>query len=443
VPPSFFPGVPMKTLASVAVVIVLGPAVALAQQPPAQPDALIRLANEQLRRIEALEVRVSALQEEVKALRAQPGTPPAPVPVAIDDNVLVDHALGGEQPDDPQMEGPASDLPSAIDLDAYGSLRALVALDSEGQREVRNNGSRVGVRGEKMLIEGVQAFARAELGINMVANDRAILSGGDPGAPIGQGSQAVSSRLGFVGVDTDFGSFAWGKQWSAYYDVAEFADQFQIWSGSANGAFAAGTDGGIAGTGRAERAIQYREARGPFSVAVQMQSRTGSPNDRAWADAWGASTVIGQADGLSVGAAYNEVRDGIESPGPNDSQLGDKAGIFGVRYRHTRWYAAVTYSLTEKHEIDDLGRRFDGRGLELALRVPLHDRFWVEGGYNDLQTRRDHPGDFRIRFGVANAVYVFGPASRVFAGLKFEGSRNSDGSSRGNSAFGAGLNFTF
>jgi len=31
----------------------------------------------------------------------------------------------------------------------------------------------------------------------------------------------------------------------------------------------------------------------------------------------------------------------------------------------------------------------------------------------------------------------------VFAGLKFEGSRNSDGSSRGNSAFGAGLNFTF
>lgn len=433
----------MRTFASIVVAIVIGPAAALAQE-PAQPDALIRLANEQLRRIEALEARVSALQEEVKALKAQPGAPPAPAPaVAVDDNPLVDHALGGEPPDDPYAEGPAGDLPRAVDLDAYGSLRALVAIDSEGQREVRNHGSRLGLRGEKVLIEGVQAFARFEAGINMVANDRAILTGGDPGAPIGQGSQAITSRLGFVGIDTDFGSFSWGKQWSAYYDVAEFADQFQIWSGSANGAFGAGTDGGVAGTGRAERAIQYRESKGLFSVAAQMQSRTGSANDRAWADAWGVSTVVGRHEGLSVGAAYNEVRDGIESPGPNDSQLGDKAGIVGVRYRHARWYAAATYSLTEQHEVDDLGRRFDGRGLELALRVPLHGRFWLEGGYNDLQTRRDHPGDFRIRFGVANAVYVFGPASRVFAGLKFEGSRNSDGSDRGHSAFGAGLNFTF
>ncbi len=69
------------------------------------------------------------------------------------------------------------------------------------------------------------AFARVELGVNLVANDRVILSGGDPGAPIGQGSQALSSRLGFVGIGTDIGTFAWGKQWSAYYDIAEFTDQ--------------------------------------------------------------------------------------------------------------------------------------------------------------------------------------------------------------------------
>ncbi len=433
----------MRTLVPLVVVLTIHPLSASAQQ-PADTAELVRLATEQLRRIEALEARVSALQEEVRALRTQPGAAPAaPAVPEEEDNVLVDHALAGGPPEDAQLEGPASDLPRAVDLDSYGSLRALVALDSEGQREVRNHGSRIGLRGEKAFTDNIRAFARAELGVNMVANDRVILSGGDPGAPIGQGSQAVFSRLGFVGLDTDFGSFAWGKQWSAYYDVAEFTDQFQIWSGSANGAFAAGTDGGIAGTGRAERAIQYRESNGWFSVAAQMQSRTGSPNDRAWADAWGVSTVVGQSNGLSAGVAYNEVRDGVEDPGPNDSKLGDKAGLFAVRYRHDRWYAAASYAVTEQHEIDDLGRRFDGHGFELAVRVPLNDAFWVEGGYNDLSPRRDHPGDFRIRFGVASVVYNFGPASRMFMGVKFEGSRNSDGSDRGNSAFGAGLNFTF
>lgn len=435
----------MRTLVPLVVVLTIHPLIAGAQQ-PADTAELMRLATEQLRRIEALEARVSTLQAEVEALRAQPGTAPPAVQAAAqeeDTNELVEHALGGAPPEESQLEGPAADLPRAVDIDSYGSLRALVALDTEGQREVRNHGSRIGLRGQKDFAWGITAFARVELGINMVANDRVILTGGDPGAPIGQGSQAVFSRLGFVGFDTDYGSVSWGKQWSAYYDVAEFTDQFQIWSGSANGAFAAGTDGGIAGTGRAERAIQYRESNGWFSVAAQMQSRTGSPNDRAWADAWGASTVIGQHNGLSAGVAYNEVRDGVENPSPNEAKLGDKAGLFAVRYRHQRWYAAVSYALTEQHEIDDLGRRFDGHGFELALRVPINDAVWIEGGYNDLMPRRNHPGDYRMRFGVATAVYNFGPASRIFMGVKFEGSRNSDGSSRGTSAFGAGLNFTF
>ena len=207
----------------------------------------------------------------------------------------------------------------------------------------------------------------------MVATDRVILSGGDPGAPIGQGSQAVFSRLGYVGLDTGIGSFAWGKQWSAYYDVAVFTDQFPLWSGAAAGAFAAGTDGGVSGTGRSEQALQYREARGPVSVALQMQSRASSPNDRSWVDVWGASGVVGKAQGLSLGAAYNEVRDGVASPNPNQPQLGDKAAIFGLRYRADRFYAATTLAISEQHEVDDLGRRFDATGFELALRYHATD----------------------------------------------------------------------
>jgi predicted porin len=288
------------------------------------------------------------------------------------------------------------------------------------------------------------AFGRYEMGLNMVTNDRVILlTSGDPGTPIGQGSQAVTSRLGYVGLGTPVGNFSWGKQWSPYYDVAGFSDQLQVFTGLATGAFGAGTDGGIAGTGRAEQALQYRHSWGPFSGGLQAQNRSLTTNDRQWGDTFGGALVVSGENGFGVGAAYNQVRDGVASPTINEPQLGDKATIFGVRFRHERFYAGSTYSILKQHEIDDLGRRFDGNGFEIALRHYLLEHVWLEGVYNDLRPNDDHPGDFRIRFGAANVVYNFSTASRVFAGFKFEGSRKSDGSDLQTSTFAAGLNYTF
>ncbi len=438
----------MRLLVPIVVALALSSGAALAGETADTPAELAGLVREQMRRIEALEARVAELQQEVGRLRQGPlpaAGPAAEAPAAprAEETDLFDHAAAGEAPKGPAPEGPQGDLPQARAIDGYGSLRVAVATDWDGSREVRNNSSRLGLRGTKPLIGGIEAFGRVELGVNLVANDRVILAGGDPGAPIGQGSQAVFSRLGFVGIDTGFGSLAWGKQWSAYYDVAEFTDQFPLWSGAATGAFAAGTDGGIAGTGRAERALQYREARGPVSVALQMQSRTSSPNDRSWFDVWGASAVVGRPRGFSLGAAYNEVRDGVPDPTPNQSQLGDKAAIFGLRYRADRFYAATTVSISEQHETDDLGRRFDGTGFELALRYHATGSLWLEAGYNELRPGSDHPGDFRVRFGVGYLVYNFGAGSRVFLGFKLDDGRNSDGSKRSGSAFATGLNYTF
>ena len=440
----------MRTVAILSVFALLLPAAARAQEPPAaaQQEALARLLQAQLLRIEALEARLAGLQQEVQQLRTQPlaaaqAPAAAPAPVPKDQNVLVQHAVAGEPPEDAILEGPADDLPRIRSVDAYGSLRVAAALDSDGNREIRNNSSRLGLRGEKKLTDTITAFGRAEVGLNLVANDRVILGGGDPGAPIGQGSQVVWNRLGFVGLGTRIGAFSWGKQWSAYYDVAAFTDQSPIWGGSASGAFAAGTDGGIAGTGRAEKALQYREAKGPVSVALQMQSRATSPNDQAWVDVWGASAVIGRAHGLSVAAAYNEVRDGVANPTPNQPQLGDKAALFGLRYRKGPWYAAGIFSVSEQHEADDLGRRFDGQGFELWLRYHVREHLSIGVGYNDLRPESGHPGDFRLSYGLGTVTYDFGIGSRVFFTLRLEDSRRSDGSEGRNSAFATGLNFTF
>jgi predicted porin len=441
----------MRTFATVALVLAYAssPTAAHAQEPPAveREATLVRLVNEHLKRIEALEARLAELQQQLRVLSGEAGNGVAqPESVAdseADQRQPFEHAVGGEPPADVDPEGPAGDLPRAAPIDAYGSLRAVAAWDARGRREIRNNGTRLGLRGEKEFIGRLMAFARVEVGVNMVANDRVIIQSGDPGAPIGQGSQAIASRLGFVGLATPIGNVSWGKQWAAYYDVAEFTDQFQVFSGAASGAWAAGTDGGLAGTGRAERAFQYREAVGPLSAAVQVQSRSSSPNDRSWADAWGVSAIVDGRWGFGLGAAYNEVRDGVAMPTPNESQLGDKAALFGVRYRNDRWYAAATYSILTQHEVDDLGRRFDGNGFELAVRRAVSDRIWLEAGYNDLRPHFDHPGDYRVRFGVGNVVYRFGVASRVFLGLKIEGSRRSDGSTLAEHALAGGLNFTF
>lgn len=424
----------------------------------AQPEAdLVRVVSEQLKRIEALEARLAELQQEMRAMGAQAraGAPPAPVtpepPLSPEVDAKLEeieqpyaHPVDGSVPADVALDiGPSADLPEAAKIGAYGSLRVATAWDFDGNHEIRNNSSRVGIRGEKPIFDWLTGFARLELGVNLVANDRTIISSGDPGVPIGQGSQAMFSRLGFVGIGTTVGTFAWGKQWSAYYDVAEFTDQFPLFSGAATGAFAAFTDGGIAGTGRAERALQYRGRYGRVSGAIQTQNRAASINDRRFADAWGTSGIVDAGGGVSIGAAYNEVRDGVENPGPNESKLGDKAAIFGIRFRTQRWYAASIYSILTQHEIDDLGRRFDGRGVEVALRRSFANGVSIDAGYNDLSPDSNHPGEYRVRFGTTNFIYNFSTASRIFFSFRLEGSRRVDGSDLSYHAVGTGFNYTF
>ncbi len=425
-----------------------------AQEPTTaqQTTALQQVVNDQLRRIEALEARLAELQQQMEALRKPPPVTatalPAPSTESASDEppmeVPYEHAFSGEPPENPDGEGPAADLPRALNVDSYGSLRVLMLVDTDGHSEVTNNASRLGLRGEKPLIGRLVAFGRYEMGVNMVANDRAILlTGGDPGTPIGQGSQAVSTRLGYVGVRTPIGNFSFGKQWAPYYDISEFTDQLQIFTGTANGAFGAFTDGGIAGTGRAERAFLYRETWGPLGVALQMQNRSLTVHDRDWADTYSGSLILGKLNGFAVGTAFNKVRDGVPIPTINEPQQGDQATIVGARYRGESFYAGTTFAILKQHEIDDLGRRFDGKGFELALRQHFTPRTWIEGAYNDQRPDADHPGDYRLRFVSSNIVYNFNVASRVFFGFRLDKSRRSDRTPLTDDTFAAGLNYTF
>src|SRR5262245_64448681 len=144
----------MRRLAVACVFLqTMAPMAALAQEPsPAQPAALQQVVDEQARRIQALEARLAQLQQEVDAIL---GRPPQPAVLATVDEhhepPPYEHAYGGEPPSNPDGEAPASDLPRALNIDTYGSLRVLAATDTKGHSEVLNNFSRLGIRGEKPL----------------------------------------------------------------------------------------------------------------------------------------------------------------------------------------------------------------------------------------------------------------------------------------------------
>src|SRR5215510_12316929 len=151
----------MRRLAAVTVVLqVLLPSAARAQAPAApQAAALQQVVNEQLRRIEALEAQLSQLKQEVNAIRGLPPSPPSPV---VDETHELKepfvHAADGNPPTDPDSATPNADLPRALNIDSYGSLRAMALWDVRGHSEVSNNSSRIGIRGEKPLIGRFMAF---------------------------------------------------------------------------------------------------------------------------------------------------------------------------------------------------------------------------------------------------------------------------------------------
>src|SRR5262245_25626513 len=148
----------MGRLAAVAFVLLtalFSTAVAAQESTSAQQTvALQQVVNDQLRRIEALEARLAELRQQMDALRgSQPQATTAPPitepPTEPEMPVPYEHAFGGEPPENPDGEGPAADLPRALNVDSYGSLRVLMLVDTDGHSEVTNNSSRLGIRGEE------------------------------------------------------------------------------------------------------------------------------------------------------------------------------------------------------------------------------------------------------------------------------------------------------
>lgn len=358
-------------------------------------------------------------------------------------------ALGSLVPAVLAQETATLTLPK-VEVSVYGSLRATLGVQEGGTWVIVNNASRLGLKLTAPLGGSFKALGGYEAGINLVEqNPSYSFSGGDDNPAVGEGSQALTTRLGYLGVQGAFGSLTMGKQWSVYYDIGDWTDRFNQVGGEAQGSYNAGTDGGISGTGRAENALIYRApALGPVELGFQVQLRQRTAADVSGADTWGASVRWAITPRLSLGGAVNVVNDGVADPGLLEPKEGDRAALLGVKFQDgDQWTLALTVSKSEAHEVDDAGTYFDAVGAELYGAYRVRPGWIAYAGLNDLRPTGDaYAGQYRKSYlagGVTWVLPVLGGKSVAFLEVKVDQGRDHLGLDTQGTAAGLGLRLTF
>jgi predicted porin len=322
----------------------------------------------------------------------------------------------------------------------YGSLR-LRAVAREGRGvEIDGQTSRIGVRLEGPLTKKVTGLARAEMGFNFFDIDA--LRDLEEGRGLDVGS-LLFHRLSFIGARFGRNEIRFGKQWGAFYDVGVFADQMPYFAGEGTGVFAARSDGGIAGTGRADQALQFSNVIDAFRYTLQMQIRNETDNDRSLADTFGASLTWEMNDRMQIGSAYNEVRDGIADPEIGEPKEGDRALIVGYRYQTDPLYLGTTLSLFDNHDTDDQGVFFGGLGVEAYGSYQLTRKLMVRAALSTLLPDSDYPGEYRVLTFTSGLNYSLIDKLSLVLLTRLDFSRLADGSDRDGDVLSLALFFNF
>jgi len=337
-------------------------------------------------------------------------------------------------------------------VDAYGSYRIGFGCNNHGQTGMSDNASRFGIFGVLPVSEtiGLQMFAQVELGLNLVDRDKVLVIRSDPGYQLGEADNTLYSRLGVIGLELKQFSISFGKQWSAYYDVAAFTDRFFAFGGEASGAFNLGGDGGISGTGRANRLILLRAQRGSWKLALQAQTRFLSEENIGFADTWGGSLRYLPDKGLQFGVSFNIVRDGLDRPAFNQPKKGDMAFLGSVAWVAPKFHMAVLAGRYIQHErmvINDSTFLFyDAYGVELFASVnPGNSGKWrLATGFNYLQPDKKMGVDeYRLLYFLLEASYGFAYQSYIFSSIKLDLNRDLKGQTSRMDIFAIGFRFSF
>jgi len=334
-------------------------------------------------------------------------------------------------------------------MDIYGSMRLFAEMGAE-DASLNDGSSRLGMRLGRQLKTGRTLFGRMEWKINLVDNDSQFVLGDSRSDGIlvreEESDSVFTTRLGYLGMRFEnIGELTFGKQWSVYYDVAGWTDSFNVYGGSALSVFAAGTDGGTLGSGRAEDAIIWRNARGKFSYGLQTQLKTAADGDDF--ESLGGSLIFAPNDSWEIGAAFaaNHIEGAFE-----DITGDDNSGVatVGVRYHSGPWNTAFSIATWDNHEsifFADDTLIYDGVGAELYVDYEYSNRLHIYGGFNytdpDIDDPRVDP-DFGLEQLLLGASWFATDESFAYLEALVSGGKDINGRSP-DSVLSAGYRFDF
>jgi predicted porin len=201
---------------------------------------------------------------------------------------------------------------AVADTTLYGSARVsvdYVSIDGGPDAwDVRNNSSRLGVRGEEDLGGGLSAIYQYEFGVDLT-----------------EGSSGFeSNRPKWVGLKGDsWGSVTLGTQWTSYYNVAGVADIF-----NSNRSFAAAT-GYLGGPGLGPLNRNFASGQRMDNTIIYM-----SPNFSGFS---AEATLV--MNGTSDLGAVPDTSDGID--------LWQIAG----KYKNGPFYAGAVYGQLQNSDL--------------------------------------------------------------------------------------------
>ncbi len=339
----------------------------------------------------------------------------------------------------------------------YGSIRLRYRQTDAGGL-VGDAGSRIGAQGEWRASQDSWAYARVELGFNLLDElDQLFSPSGSSGE--GEAGQSLFPRLYTIGFETPIIVASYGKSWSTYYKISNFTDRFDANGSAALGTFNAQTDGGATGTGRADQVLQTqayidflpkRWKVNPFNLNIQFQKGQPIPfvDGVNYQYSLGLSAVIDSTENYSLGVAYNLATiDELDNPSVRAAGIkGDaQALLIGARWFDEKSYVGFAVARLQNHETTDDGTYFDGWGSELYARYRLIKKYWLVGGYNWLapDADQDQAGQYELLYGVVGLRYSIDEFNRLaYAELRIDDTTNEAGDDVGN-VFTIGLRWDF
>ena len=298
-------------------------------------------------------------------------------------------------------------------LDFYGKMVGEHQFTTNGNTTNSDSSyARVGIKGETQINDQLTGYGQWEY--NMDASNV-------------EGSQPTKTRLAFAGLKAgEYGSFDYGRNYGAIYDVESATDMLVEWGGDAWN----NTDNFM--TGRTSGVATYRNSDffglvDGLSLAVQYQGKNDQSRDVLKQNGDGVSTAVTYAfgDGIALSAGYASSNRSVSQKADGE---GDKAEAWATsaKYDANNVYAAVMYSQTYNMTPESSNFANKTQNIEAVAQYQFDFGLRPSIGYvqskgKDLQSRTGFSGGDAdlVKYIEVGTWYYFNKNMNVYAAYKF------------------------